>query len=183
MTARRSSSDPVSLYLKTGERIVWRHQPSVRALVFNRLPTVIIIVLLTAFLAVIAFNVIGNTLVGGFELAPWLILPAAVALFFAVLFYFFLSTLWNHTRYLLDSWDTHYGLTDRRFIIVSGRGITEYDASYFKIMEPLGGETGTQVLAFDWRIGRRGRKHFHDRIAALPDSAKLAQLIRATLDP
>jgi hypothetical protein len=182
MTARRSSSDPVSQYLETGERIVWRHQPLPRALFYNRLPSVIIVLITTAGLMLIAWNVIGNTIgPGPFALQRWLILPAGVALFFCVLLYFFFSALWNHSRHLLDSWNTHYALTDRRFIVVSGRGMIDYDASYFRKMAPRGGEHGTQVLAFDWRAGRKGREDYRDRIAALPDAQKLERLIRDTL--
>jgi hypothetical protein len=183
VVARRSSSDPVSHYLATGEHVVWRHQPSARALVFNRLPTVIIVVLMTAFLVVIGLNSLGDLFIGPFEPSPWLIFPAGAALFFLVLLYFFLNTLWNHTRHLLDSWDTHYALTDRRLIVVCGRGIIEYDASYFHKMEPLDGEHGKQTLLFDWGPGSKGREYYRERIAGLPDAQKLERLIRDTLRP
>lgn len=182
MTARRSSSDPISQYLATGERIVWRHRPEARALFYNRLPSVIIILLMTIGVAAIGWTVVGNALgPGPYALDAWLILPAGAALFFAVLLFVFLSTLWDHTRQLLDSWDTHYALTDRRFLIVSGRGIVDYDASYFRKMEAGGGESGRQVLAFDWRLGNKRRPNYRNRIAALPDAAKLERLIRDTL--
>jgi hypothetical protein len=182
MTARRSSSDPISRYLETGERTVWRHQPEARALFYNRLPSVIIVLLTTAGLVAIGWNVVGNALSPGpYALSAWMILPAGVALFFAVLLYFFLGTLWNHTRHLLDSWNTHYALTDRRFIVVSGRGIVDYDASYFRKMEPVSGKHGKQLLMFDWGVGRKRREYYRERIAGLPDAAKLERLIRDTL--
>jgi hypothetical protein len=180
MTARRSSSDPVLRYLATGERIVWRHQPSSRALFYNRLPTVIIVLAMTAALVVIGANVVGS-LSGPLDLGAWLILLAGAGLFFLVLLYFFLRTLWNHTRHLLDSCDTHYALTNRRFIVASGRGVIEYDAPYFRKMEALDGVQGKQMLMFDWGVGSRGREYYRDRIAGLPDSQKLERLIRETL--
>lgn len=182
MTARRSTSDPVSHYLETSERVVWRHQPAGRVLFYNRLPSVILIAAITAFLITVAVNVIGTSL-PPLPLQPdtWLVLPAAVTLFFAVLLYFFLSTFWNHLRSLLDSWDTHYALTNRRFIVVAGRRAFKYDASYFSKMAPVGGKHGEQVLAFDWRIGHRRRYYHHDRLAGLPDAEKLERLIRETL--
>lgn len=173
----------MSHYLATGERVVWRHQPDARALFYNRLPTVIIVLLMIAFLLVIGFNVFGNSIAWPPALNVWLIPTAAMALFFAVLLYFFLSTLWNHTRHLLDSWDTHCALTDKRLLVVSGRGVIEYDASYFAQMEPIAGEHGKQVLMFDWGVGHRGREYYRDRIAALPDAQKLERLIRETLRP
>lgn len=185
MTARRSSSDPVSHYLETGERIVWRHQPSPRALFFNRLPAFIIILAMTGFVVVVGLNVVGNSLGSApIEVGPWLVLPAAACLFFLVLLTFFLSFLWNHFRGLLDSSSTHYALTDRRFLVVSERGMIEYDASYFKVMEASGGEAGRQVLLFDYGpSGRHKRDGFRDRIAALPNAKKLEQLIGETLRP
>lgn len=182
MTARRSSSDPVSRHLETGERIVWRHQPEPRALFYNRLPTVIILVLMAAFVAVIGANVAGSAMSGEpLEMSAWLILPAGVGLFFLVLLYVFLSTLWNHTRHLLDSWSTHYALTDHRFLVVSGRGVIAYGAPYFHKMESVSGEPGKHVLLFDWGVGSKGREYYRDRIAGLPDAAKLERLIRETL--
>jgi hypothetical protein len=182
MTARRSSSDPVSHYLERGERVVWRHQPSARALFYNRLPPVIIVAAMTAFLVTVGVNVAGTSM-PPLPIQPdaWLIFPAGVALFFLVLLYFFLSTLWNQTRHLLDSWDTHYALTDRRFIVVSGRGIFDYDASYFRKMASVSREHGKQLLMFDWGVGSKGRQCYRDRIAGLPDAAKLERLIRDTL--
>lgn len=146
----------------------------------NRLPTVIIVLLMTAFVVGIGVSILSN-FVEPFETGSWFIFPAAIALFFVVLLYFFLSTLWSHTRYFFDSWSTHYALTDRRFVVVSGRGVIEYDASYFRSMEALGGEPGRQVLMFDWGVGHKGREYHRDRIAALPDSQKLERLIRETL--
>lgn len=182
MTARRASSDPVSHYLERGERIVWRHQPEPRALFRHRLPGVIVVLLMTAGLTLIGWNVIGSAAGGALPrtLEPWLILPAGVALFFLVLLYFFLSALWNHTRHLLDSWNTHYALTDRRFIIVSGRGIVAYDASYFRKMQASGGAHGNQLLMFDWGVGRKRREYYREGVAGLPDAAKLERLIRDT---
>jgi hypothetical protein len=120
MVARRSSSDPVSRFLAIGERIVWRHEPEPRALVYSRLPTVIIVAAMTAFLVVIGANVVGASIPAlPVEPSAWLILPAGAVLFFLVLLYVFLSTFWNHLRSLLESWDTHYVLTDRRFMVVS----------------------------------------------------------------
>ncbi len=182
MTARRSTSDPVSHHLQRGERIVWRHQPAGRALFYNRLPALILVAAITAFFVTIALNVIGASL-PALPLQPdtWLILPAGVTLFFLVLLFFFLSTFWNHLRALLDSWDTHYALTGRRFIVVSGRRVYHYDASYFRKMEPLGGEHGKQLLMFDWGVGRKNRAYYRDRLAGLPDAQKLERLIRETL--
>jgi hypothetical protein len=182
MIARRSTSDPVSPYLATGERVVWRHQPEPGILMRNRLPTVIIVLLMTAFLVVIGVNVVRSAM-GPLptQLDAWLILPAAAGLFFLVLLYFFLTAIWSHARFLLDSWSTHYALTDRRFLVVSNRGVVEYDASYFRKMEPLGGAPGAQVLAFDWGPSRKRRENYRDRIAGLPDAAKLERLIRDTL--
>lgn len=172
----------MSHYLDTGERIVWRHHPAARALMFNRLPVVIIVFAMTVFIVVIGFNVIGSTVGGAtIEPSPWLILPAGVAAFFLVLLYFFITALWSHTSFFLDSWSTYYALTDRRFLVVSRRGVIEYDASYFRKMEPLGGERGTQVLMFDWGVGSKGREYYRDRIAGLPDAQKLEHVIRDTL--
>jgi hypothetical protein len=182
MTARRSSSDPVSHHLATGERIVWRHQPAARALMFNRLPTVIIILAMIAFVVVISINTLSSVTGGApIELGAWLIWPAAIALFFLVLLYVFLRTLWSHASYFLDSWSTHYALTDRRFMVVSRRGVTDYDASYFHKMDPVDGEHGKQLLMFDWGVGSKGREYYRDRIAGLPDAKKLERLIRDTL--
>jgi len=182
MSARRSTSDPISHYLKTGERVVWRHQPSPRALLFNRLPGFIIVVVLTAFMIVIGLNVVGSTIgPGPFVPDAWLILPAAAGLFFCMLLYFFLRSLWAGLRGILDSWSTHYALTDRRFMIVSKRGLIEYDASYFRVTEACGGAPGEQVLLFDYGPGRKRRDRFRDRIAAVPDSRKLKRLIQETL--
>lgn len=182
MTARRSTSDPVSPYLATGERVVWRHQPEARVLMRNRLPAVIIVLLMTAFVIAIGVNVVSSA-TGPMptQIEPWLMLPAAAGLFFLVLLYFFLTAVWSHTRLLLDSWSTHYALTDRRFLVVSNRGVVEYDAPSFHKMEPLGGAPGAQVLMFDWGVGRRRREYYRDRIAGLPDAQKLERLIRETL--
>lgn len=172
----------MSAHLETGERIVWRHQPDARTLLHNRLPTVIIVTLMTAFIVGVGVSTLGTTIRGApLEPGPPLIATAAIALFFLVLLYFFLSMLWNHARYLLDGWSTHYALTDRRFLVVSRRGLTAYDASFFHKMDALGGEPGKQVLMIDWGVGSRGREYFRDRIAGLPDAAKLERLIRDTL--
>ncbi len=184
MTARRSSSDPVSHYLNTGERVVWRHQPSPRTLFFNRLPGFVIALAIASFVVVIGLNLVSSTLAPGpLEVGPWLVFPAAIGLFFLVLLYFFLRALWNHLGGLRDSWSTHYALTDRRFIIVSSRGVIEYDAAYFHKMEALGGAPDGQVLLFDYGPARRGRENFRDRIAGLPNARELEHLIRDTLRP
>lgn len=183
MTARRSSSDPVSHYLKTGERIVWRHQPSPRALFFNRLPAFIIVAAMTCFVVAVGVSVVGAALgPSPAEMGAWLVVPAAAGLFFLVLLYFFLNALWSHFRGLLDSLSTIYALTDQRFLVVSSRGIIDYDASYFRIMDACSGEHGRQVLLFDYGpSGRRRRDTFRDRLAALPNAEQLEQLIRHTL--
>lgn len=182
MTAQRSTYDPVSHYLETGERVVWRHQPQARVLFYNRLPTVIIVTIMTAFLIAVGVNTVAGALSGP-PVAPgaWLILPAGMGAFFLVLLYFFLTTLWNHTRHMLDSWSTHYALTDRRLLVVSKRGVIDYDASYFHQMAPLDGAHGAQILMFDWGVGSKGREYYRDRIAGLPDAKKLERLIRDTL--
>lgn len=183
MVARRSSSDPVSHYLVTGETIVWRHQPPARTLFYNRLPLVIIVLAMTAFVLVIAANVVGSALgPPPYEPSAWLILPAGAALFFCLLLYAFAGAAWNHIRFLTDSWSTHYALTDRRFVIVSNRGVINYDASFFRKMEALGGASGEHILLFDWGpAGKRKTDHYRDRIAGLPDASKLERLIRDTL--
>ena len=186
MTARRSSSDAISHYLKTGERVVWRHQPASKTLFYNRLPTLIIVLVMTAGLIAIGSNVVASALPGPGPVAldAWLILPAGALLFFLVLLYFFLGAAWNHFRFLLDSWSTHYALTDQRFLIVSSRGVIEYDAPDFHVMEARGGAPGGQVLLFDYGpSGKHKRDNFRDRIAGLPDSKQLEQLIRDTLRP
>lgn len=182
MTARRSSSDPVSHHLASGEHIVWRHQPTARALMFNRLPALIVVLAIAAFVVVIGVNVVGAA-IGPLPVEPdtWLILPAGATLFFLVLLYFFATAAWSHVGLLLDSWSTHYALTDRRFMVVSPRGVMAYDASYFHKMESLGGGPGAQVLTFDWGLGRKGREYYRARLAGLPDAKKLERLIRATL--
>lgn len=183
MTARRASSDPISRHLETGERVVWRHQPTPRALFYNRLPSLVIILIMTAFIVWVSFNAISNASPNAMptELTLWLIVPALFIVFALVLLYFYARFIWRHVGALIDSWHTHYALTDRRFMIVSKRGVIDYDASYFHKMEPLGGAPGAQVLAFDWGRLPRGRVNYRDRIAGLPDSAKLERLIRDTL--
>lgn len=183
MTARRSTSDPVSEFLKTGERVVWRHQPSPRVLFVNRLPATILVLLLVVFGSWITAHFFAGAWGGnaGQRLDAWAVMPWAFVLFSVILVVAFIRFAWVHVGSLLDSWSTHYALTDRRFMIVSKRGVIEYDASYFRKMEALGGETGTQVLAFDWRVGRRRREYYHERIAGLPDAQELQRLIRETL--
>jgi hypothetical protein len=186
VTARRSSSDPVSRYLATGERVVWRHQPAARTLVRNRLPVVIVVWAMTAFVMVIGWNVVSSAMPETFPVAlePWLVLPAGALLFFLVLTFFFLRTAWEHTSHLLDSWSTHYALTDRRFLVVSRRGLIEYDASYFRIIDARGGGPDAHVLLFDYGpSGKHKRDNFRDRVAGLPDAQKLKQLIQDTLRP
>ncbi len=185
MTARRSSSDPVSHYLNAGEHVVWRHQPSPRVLFFNRLPGLLIVLAMTSFIVVIGLNVIGSALgPDPIEAGSWLVLPAAAGIFFLVLLHFFLRFLWRHLGGLRDSWSTHYALTDRRFMVVSNRGLIEYDAAYFRIMDARGGAPGGQVLLFDYGpSGKQKRDNFRDRIAGLPNSQQLEQLIRDTLRP
>jgi hypothetical protein len=183
MTARRSSSDPVSRHLKTGERIVWRHRPDGRTLFFNRLPSFVIAVAMTAFVLVIGVNVV-STAIGPdpITLSAWLVLPAAAGLFFLALLSVFAKALRNYFSHLTDSWTTHYALTDQRFIIASAHGPLEYDASYFRITQALGGKTGAQILLFDYGpSGKSGRNGFRNRIAGLPDSTKLKHLIQDTL--
>jgi membrane protein implicated in regulation of membrane protease activity len=183
MTARRSSSDPVSHHLAAGERIVWRHQPTPRALFYNRLPSLVLVLIMTAFIAWVSFNIVSNTLPNAMptEFTPWLIAPAFFIAFVLVLIYFYARFVWRHLGSLVDSWSTHYALTDRRFMIVSKRGVIDYGASYFRKMEPLGGAPGAQALAFDWGRLPKGRENYRDRIAGLPDAAKLERLIRETL--
>jgi hypothetical protein len=183
MAARRSSSDPVSRHLASGERIVWRHQPSPRVLFYNRLPAAIIVLLMTTFVVVIGVNVVRTSIgPGPWEAGPWLILPAVPVAFFGFLLFFFLRFLWGSLRSLLDSWSTLYALTDRRFLVVSKRGLVAYGAPYFRIMQASGGAPGQQVLLFDYGpSGGRRRDTFRDRIAGLPDSQKLERLIRETL--
>lgn len=185
MAARRSSSDPVSHHLAAGERIVWRHQPTPRTLFYNRLPSLVLVLIMAAFIVWASFNIASNALPNMMptEFTPWLIVPALLIGFALVLIYFYASFVWRHLGALIDSWSTHYVLTDRRFMIVSKRGVIDYDASYFRKMEPLGGAPGAQVLAFDWGRLPRGRENYRNRIAGLPDATKLERLIRETLRP
>lgn len=184
MTARRSSSDPVSHHLKTGERIVWRHQPDARALFYNRLPHFIVMLAFIAFGSWIAALFLSGAIGGNKaqQLDAWLIMPWAFALFAILLLVAFLRFGLASLGSLLDSWNTHYALTDQRFMVVSHRGLVEYDASHFRVTEARGGAVGRQVLLFDYGpSGKQKRDQFRDRIAALPDSHKLEQLIRSTL--
>ncbi|MGD9814601.1 MAG: hypothetical protein AB7Q23_14645 [Hyphomonadaceae bacterium] len=185
MTARRSTSDPVSHDLQTGERVVWRHQPAPRVLFYNRLPGALLALAMSAFVMWIGWSIAGAALPRATpaHLDLWTLLGFVPAIFFAVLVLFFLIALWGHAAALHDSWSTHYALTGRRFVVVSRRGVIEYDAPYFWKMEALGGAPGEQVLLFDWGLARRGREYFRARIAALPDAKKLEHLIRATLKP
>jgi hypothetical protein len=184
MTARRSSSDPVSRYLATGERVVWRHQPAARTLFWNRLPTFIVVSLFVLFGSWITAHFLSGA-IGGTRVQQadaWLIMPWAFVLFSVILLAAFLRFAWQHLAALLDSWSTHYALTDRRFMIVSRRGLIEYDASYFTKMEAVDGERGRQILRFDYGpFGKQRRDAFRDRITALPDAKKLEHLIRQTL--
>lgn len=185
MTARRASSDPVSKYLQTGERVVWRHQPAPRALFFNRLPAFILILLFIAFAGWMLWQFVTATLADfSGPWGVWLVVPFVFLLFLGALLSSFLSFAWGALRNLLDSWNTHYALTDRRFMIVSERGLIEYGAELFAKMEPLGGKAGEHVLLLDWGpAGKHKREQFRERIAALPDSRKLEKLIRETLKP
>ncbi len=185
MSARRSTSDPVSSYLQTGERVVWRHQPTPRVLFYNRLPGALVAAAMSAFVMWIGWSVAGAALPRGalVRLDFWTLFGFALPIFFAVLVLFTLIGLWGHAGALRDSWSTHYALTGRRFLVVSRRGVIEYDAPYFHKMEALDGAPGEQVLLFDWGLARRGREHFRARIAALPDAKKLERLIRETLKP
>lgn len=47
-------------------------------------------------------------------------------------------------------------------------------------MEPLGGDSGAQALLLNCRMNKKGREYYRDRIAGLPDAAKLERLIRET---
>lgn len=187
MTARRASSDPVSEFLQTGERVVWRHQPSSRALFFNRLPQLIIGLALLAFVGwvfarffVDAFAGITSAPAPGF----WIAIPLAFVLLGGAILVAFLAFVWRSLRSLLDSADTHYALTAHRFMIVSARGLIDYGPEFFSKMEPLGGKDGAQVLLFDWGpSGKSRRDAFRDRIAALPNAKELEALIRQTLKP
>ncbi|QGZ93273.1 hypothetical protein DSM104635_00082 [Terricaulis silvestris] len=141
---------------------------------------------MTAFVIVIGWNVVSSAIPESFPVAldPWLALPAGALLFSLVLSFFFLRAAWEHTSALLDSWSTHYALTDRRFIIVSRRGLIDYDASYFHVMDARGGGSDAHVLLFDYGpSGKHKRDNFRGRIAGLPDAQKLKQLIQDTLRP
>lgn len=187
MTARRSSADPVSAFLETGERIVWRHRPSPRTLFFNRAPQFVISLMLIGFLGWILWQFLRDALLGAASaqaLGIWLVVPFAFLLFGVAIMVAFLSFGWHALGALLDSWSTHYALTDRRFMIVSDRGLIEYGPAYFANMAPLAGRTDAQVLLFDWGPVRKSRRDsFRNSIAALPDSKKLERLIRDTLKP
>lgn len=185
MTARRASSDPVSKYLQTGERVVWRHQPAPRALFFNRLPVFVISLAFVGFVGWVVWQVFANSFADfPRQLGAWIVVPFAFALLGGAILIALLTFAWGSLRALLDSANTHYALTDRRLMIVSERGLIDYSGDYFAKTEPLGGAPGAQVLLFDWGpAGRRRRDSFRDRIAALPDSRQLDALIRQTLKP
>lgn len=183
MTARRSTSDPVSEFLKTGERVVWRHQPDPRTLLYNRLPATIVVLVFVVFGSWVAAHFFAGAAGGNAAQRrdDWAAMPWAFVLFSVILVAAFIRFAWVHVGSVLDSWSTHYALTNRRFMIVSRRGVIEYDATYFRKMEALGGAPGAQVLAFNWGRLPKGRENYRNRIAALPDSKKLEQLIRETL--
>lgn len=179
-------SDPVSPYLEAGERIVWRHQPDSRTLFCNRLPNLVIVLPLAGFVAWACYQVVGNALPDRMptEFSVWLIIPAGFVGFALYLLYWYAVFIRRSLGSLLDSSSTHYALTDRRFMIVSARGVIEYDASYFEKMEAGAGAPGAEILLFNWGpAGRRRRSFYRDRIAALPDAKALERLIRATLRP
>ncbi len=184
MTARRSTSDPVSPYLETGERVVWRHRPDGRALFYNRLPALVIVLLIMAFVGGVATMIISNALPDQMptEFSMWFIVPAIFIGFVLFILYFFVRFIWNELANLFASWSTLYALTDRRFMIVSQRGVIDYDASYFRKMDPVAGEPGKHVLLFDWGpSGKSQTDTYRARIACLPDAQKLERLIRDTL--
>jgi hypothetical protein len=183
VVAQRSSSDPVSRRLMTGERIVWRHQPDARTLFYNRLPGLVVTVLTATFVVWVCTRLIMRVMPAASpaELDVWIIIPASVVLLSLVVLSLLAHVVWGQVRALIDSDGTHYALTDRRLMVVSARGMIEYDVSYFHKMESVDGAPGRQVLLFDWRRGRRGRYHFRDRIAGLPDAKQLERLIRDTL--
>ncbi|MEZ6023747.1 MAG: hypothetical protein R3C16_10135 [Hyphomonadaceae bacterium] len=186
MTARRSTSDPVSEFLDPDERVVWRYQPASRALFRARLPPLLLMLAITAFVGWVATRIIRQSLPAEMptEFSLWFIVPAAFIGMALFVLFLIARLAWESLQKLIDSWSTHYALTDRRFMVVCNRGLIAFDASFFQQMEILSGAEGEQMLLFDYGpSGRRRLNTYRERIAGLSDAAALEQLIRKTLRP
>lgn len=183
VNARRSTYDPEAPYLGPGERVVWRHAPPPAALAANRAPELILILAFTGALVWIGAGLVRTAApVALPHGAMAMALTAGEVIFWLVIFYFFGRTAWRAFGTFRDSWSTSYALTGKRLLVISRRGVLEYDSSCFHRTEAVRRDS---ILMFDWGdIGGKARREgFRARIAGLDSADKLAKLIRETLRP
>lgn len=173
--------DPFAAQLGAGERILWRQTAPPLRLAASKLPGLGFALVWAGFSwtwTFLALSAIGPALFDGGANA----LDGAAILFVLIGGLFSIVgivMMWGVIADLIDSWRTHYALTNKRLLIISGGRVTTYQGDAFDQIE----RTRDGTIRFAWGPTSRRHAGFTATLIGVADPVHLEDLIRTHFGP